>query len=98
MESDENALKNIVEQALLVGIKNFVFSVLIGSLTNRTTISRLLLRCKEIIWRNEGKLLFLEKNGGENSVFTDICETLHIPMYTNNETALITKAGSISDI
>ncbi len=54
MESDENALKNIVEQALLVGIKNFVFSVLIGSLTNRTTISRLLLRCKEIIWRNEG--------------------------------------------
>ncbi len=97
MESDEKAIKHTIEQALLVGKKKFVFSVSIGSLTNRVAISRLLLWCKETIWRNEGQLLFLEKNGGEKSVFGDICESLHIPMYQNSETAVVTKAGSAKD-
>lgn len=94
MESDGNAVKQVIEEALRVGKKNFVFSVSIGSLTNRIAISRLLLWCKETIWRNEGKLLFLEKNTGEKSVFADICESLHIPMYQNSETDRVTTAKS----
>lgn len=98
VESDENAVKDTVNQALHVGVKNIVFSVLIGSLTNRVAIARLLLWCKETICRDKGQLLFLEKNGGEKSIFADICETLHIPMYKNNDTALITMDGTTKDL
>ena len=97
-ESDENAVKDTVEQALRVGVKNIVFSVLIGSLPDRVAISRLLRWCKETISRDKGQLLFLEKNGGDKSVFGDICEALHIPMCKNNETSLITMDGSTKDI
>ena len=94
MESDGNAIKHTIEQALRVGQKNFVFSVSIGSLTNRVAISRLLLWCKDIIWRNDGRLLFLEKNAGEESVFGDICASLHIPMYQDSETSVVTTAAN----
>jgi hypothetical protein len=91
MESDQNAIKNIIEQELQVGTKNFVFSVSIGALTNRSAISRLLLWCKETIWRQKGTLLFIEKNNGGKCVFGSLCESLHIPMYQNIETALVAK-------
>lgn len=89
MVSDENAIKNIIEQALKVGIKNFIFSVSIGALTNRALISRLLRWCKDTIWRQEGKLLFIEKNNGEECIFGPLCESLHIPMYQNTKTSLV---------
>ena len=92
MESDTNAIKNIVEQALRVGVKKIVFSVSIGSLTNRMAISRLLLWCKQTIWRNKGQLLFVEKNHGGESVFGTLCESLHIPMYQDCETAVVAVA------
>jgi hypothetical protein len=94
MESDTNAVKNTVEQALLVGVKRFVFSVSIGSLTNRMAISRLLLWCKQTIFRNKGQLLFVEKNHGGESVFGTLCESLHIPVYQDCETAVVTAAGT----
>jgi hypothetical protein len=89
MESDENDIKNIIEQALKAGIKNFVFSVSIGSLTNRRIISRLLEWCKDTIWCQEGTLLFIEKNDGENCIFGPLCESLHIPMYQNTMTSIV---------
>jgi hypothetical protein len=89
MESDENAIKNTIEQALKVGTINFILSVSIGSLVHRAIISRLLLWCKETIWRKKGKLLFIEKNDGEKSIFGPLCESLHIPMYQNVDTAII---------
>jgi hypothetical protein len=89
MESDENAIKNTIEQALKVGTVNFVLSVSIGSLVHRAIISRLLLWSKETIWRKKGKLLFIEKNDGGKSIFGPLCESLHIPMYQNVDTAII---------
>jgi hypothetical protein len=94
MESDEGEVKNTVEQALRVGIKKFVFSVTIGSLANRKAISHLLLWCKETIWRNKGQLLFVEKNNGGESVFGALCESLHIPVYQDCETAVVAVAGN----
>jgi hypothetical protein len=94
MESDEGEVKNTVEQALRVGVKRFVFSVQVGSLTNRKAISHLLLWCKETIWRNKGQLLFVEKNHGEASVFGTLCESLHIPVYQDCETAVVAVAGN----
>jgi hypothetical protein len=89
MESDANAVKNTVEQALLVGVKRFIFSVSIGSLSNRMVISRLLLWCKQAILRHKGQLLFVEKNSGDASVFGPLCESLHIPVYRDCETAVV---------
>jgi hypothetical protein len=93
MESDTAAIKNTIEQALQVGIKRFVFSVSIGSLTNKMVISRLLLWCKQTIWHSKGELLFVEKNHGQESVFSTLCESLHIPMYQDCETAVVAVAG-----
>jgi hypothetical protein len=90
MESDENAIKNTIEQALKVGTINFVLSVSIGALVHRAIISRLLLWCKETIWRSKGKLIIVEKNDGEACVFGALCESLHIPMYQNVDTAILT--------
>jgi hypothetical protein len=92
MESDETAIKNTIEQALQVGVKRFVFSVSIGSLTNKMVISRLLLWCKQAIWRGKGQLLFVEKNQGQESIFHTLCESLHIPMYQDCETAIVAAA------
>jgi hypothetical protein len=91
MESDANAVKEVVEQALQTGIKNFVFSVSVGSLSNRRTISRILLWCNETIRRWDGRLLFIEKDADETCVFRDLCESLKIPLYRNLETALVTR-------
>ncbi|MBN2188469.1 MAG: hypothetical protein JW699_03365 [Chitinispirillaceae bacterium] len=89
MESDTAAIKNTIEQALQAGIKRFVFSVSIGSLTNKMVISRLLLWCKQTIRRHKGELLFVEKNRGQGSVFSTLCESLHIPLYQDCETAVV---------
>ena len=90
MESDTEGVKHIVEQALVVGIRNFVFSVAVGSLSNRAVISHLLLWCTEAIRRKQGQLLFVEKNDGEKCVFGSLCESLHIPIYQNLDTAILT--------
>jgi hypothetical protein len=89
MESDENSVKETVNLALEAGIKEFVLSVSIGSLTNRRIISRLLHWCKETIWRQKGQLLFVEKNDGDKCIFGPLCESLHIPMSQNIDTALV---------
>jgi hypothetical protein len=89
MDSDENAIKHIIEQALQKGTRNFIFSVSIGALANRIIISHLLHWCKETIGRQKGKLIFIEKNDGGKCVFASLCESLHIPMYQNIETALV---------
>jgi len=94
MESDTTAVKHTVEQALQVGVKRFVFSVSIGSLTNRMAISRLLLWCKQTIFHNKGQLLFVEKNHGGESVFGTLCESLHIPLYQDCETAVVAASAS----
>jgi hypothetical protein len=95
MESDENAIKNTIEQALKVGTINFILSVSIGSLIHRAIISRLLEWCKVTIWRQKGQLLFIEKNTDGKCIFGPLCESLHIPMYQNVDTAIIEfkKAG-----
>jgi hypothetical protein len=92
MESDTAAIKNTIEQALQVGIKRFVFSVSIGSLTNKMVISRLLLWCKQTIRHSKGELLFVEKNHGQESVFGTLCKSLHIPLYQDCETAMVVAA------
>lgn len=89
MDSDENAIKSTIEQALKVGIKQFVFSVSIGSIANRAVISRLLRWCKDMIWCDDGKLLFIEKNDSEECVFGELCESLHIPIYQNINTSIV---------
>jgi hypothetical protein len=89
MESDVDAVKNTVEQALQVGVKRFVFSVSIGPLANRMVISRLLLWCKQAIMHQKGQLLFVEKKHGGESVFGTLCESLHIPMCQDCETAVV---------
>jgi hypothetical protein len=89
MESDENAIKYTIDQALKVGTVNFVLSVSIGSLIHRAIISRMLQWCKETIWRKKGKLLFIEKNNNGVCIFGPLCESLHIPMYQNIETAIV---------
>lgn len=94
MESDTAAIKNTIEQALQVGIKRFVFSVSIGSLTNKMVISRLLLWCKQTIRHGKGELLFVEKNHGQKSVFGTLCESLHIPLYQDCETAMVIATGT----
>jgi hypothetical protein len=94
MESDENAIKNTIEQALKAGTINFVLSVSIGSLVHRAIISRLLQWCKETIWRSKGKLIIVEKNDGEACVFGTLCESLQIPIYQNIETSVVTFAGT----
>lgn len=92
MESDAGAIKNTVEQALEAGIKRFVFSVSVGSLTNKMVISRLLLWCKQAIQHSKGELLFVEKNHGQESVFGTLCDSLHIPLYQDCETAMVVTA------
>jgi hypothetical protein len=94
MESDAAVIKNTIEQALQVGIKRFVFSVSIGSLANKMIVSRLLLWCKQAIRHGKGELLFVEKSRGQKSVFGALCESLHIPMYQDCETAIVVAAGT----
>lgn len=94
MESDSNAVKEVVELALLSGMKNFVFSVSVGSLTNQRLIYHILLWCKETIKHKKGQMLFIEKDGGENCVFRSLCESLQIPIYQNMETSVVTFAGT----
>lgn len=90
-ESDEKAIHHFIQQALSAGNKKFLFSVSVGSLTNRNAMLRLLLGCKEVIEGHGGKLLFLEKNDAERSAFGGICDSLHIPMYQNTETVMVTR-------
>jgi hypothetical protein len=89
MESDINTIKETVNMALKAGTVNFVLSVSIGSLTNNRVISRLIEWCRETIWRQKGTLLFIEKNNGQECIFSSLCESLHIPMYQNIDTALL---------
>ena len=97
MESDKNTLKEVVNQALLEGIKNFVFSVSVGSTLNQVIIFHLLLWCEETIRVQKGQLLFIEKDDGKECVFRSICKSLNIPVYQNSDTAVVTKAGSAKD-
>ena len=95
MESDVNTVKETVDQALAAGIKEFVLSVSIGSLTNRRIISQLLHWSRETIWRKDGELLFLEKNNGTESIFGPLCESLNIPMFQNIDTALVETSKAV---
>ena len=95
MESDVNTVKETVDRALADGIKEFVLSVSIGSLTNRRIISQLIYWCRETIWRKNGELLFIEKNNGDESIFGPLCESLNIPMRQNIDTALVETSETV---
>ena len=97
MESDADAVKNAVEQALRAGVKRFVLSVSIGPMANRMVISRLLLWCKQTIMHQKAQLLFVEKKQGGESVFGTLCESLHIPMCQDCETAVVVADESKKD-
>ena len=90
MESDMNTLKDAVEGALQRGTRNFVFSVSIGSLTNQMVVSKLLRWCKDTIQRGKGNLFFIEKDSDEKCVFRRLCDSLHIPIYQNLDTTVLT--------
>jgi hypothetical protein len=87
MESDEGDVKKIVEQALHIGLRKFLFSVSVFSLSNLAVITRLLLWCIETVRKNNGQLFFFERGMGEECVFGSLCESLQVPMYRNRFTA-----------
>jgi hypothetical protein len=95
MESDVDTVKETVDRALADGIKEFVLSVSIGSLTNRRIISGLIEWCSKTIRHQKGKLLFVEKNDGGECVFGPLCESLHIPLCQNIDTALVETSETI---
>jgi hypothetical protein len=87
MESDVGDVKKIVEQALHLGLRKFLFSVSVFSLSNLAVITRLLLWCIETVRKSNGQLFFFERGSGEKCVFGSFCESLQIPMYRNRFTA-----------
>ena len=84
-DSDITAIKAAVAKALSEGIKEIVFRVDIGSLSNQLVISRLLLQCSEIVWQKKGRLVLVEESHNEKSVFRTICDTLHISHFDSEE-------------
>jgi hypothetical protein len=95
MESDVDTVQETVEQSLEDGIQEFVLSVSIGTLTNRRIISRLIEWCRDTIWRQRGKLLFVEKNDGGECIFGPLCESLRIPMSQNIDTTLVETSETV---
>jgi hypothetical protein len=81
MESDEDIVKQTVEQALAAGVKNFIFSVSIASSFQQAVVSRLLVWCREKVRPDNGQLLFFENDTGQGCAFGTLCESLQIPMY-----------------
>jgi hypothetical protein len=88
MESDETAVKEIVERALCADVKDFILSVSGGSRSNHAVIARLLHWCGERVRQNSGQLFFFEKNTGGECVFGSLCDALRIPMYRTGKRPL----------
>jgi hypothetical protein len=96
IESDKNSFKTTVQTAINDGIKQFIFSVSIGSVSNQVTIYHLLLWCSETIRNNNGQLFFIENDDGGYCVFSRICELLNIPLFRNCDTASITMHAPVA--
>jgi hypothetical protein len=82
---DDVAIKFALQQALSTGTRNFVMSVLVGSLANQRYIAKLLRQCKEIVHSEGGNLLFVEQGDETDSMYRSICQSLEIPMFDSEE-------------
>lgn len=80
-KSDAVATKEAVEKALMIDIRDFVFSVSVSSFSSRAVIFELLTHCKKMICDNNGQLLFMETCAEGRSAYRCMCETLRIPFY-----------------
>jgi hypothetical protein len=79
--SDAFATKEAVEKALMIDVRDFVFSVSASSFSSRAVIFELLMHCKKMIYDNNGQILFMETCIEGQSVYRCMCEMLQIPFY-----------------
>jgi hypothetical protein len=94
--SDENIVKQTVEQALSAGIRDFLLSVSMHPAFNLAAITRILVWCSDAVRGKNGQLLLFERGGGEGCVFGPLCESLRIPMYRHRFPAPTTALGGAS--
>lgn len=79
--SDIDVLPGDIENALAAGITNIVASITVGSLSNHSLISSLLLKCREITTRCKANLVVVEKDSSDREIYGMICHNLQIPRY-----------------
>ena len=70
-----------VDHALTKGFKRIVLSVFHGTITNKISVSRLLLHCQQTVRKKSGRLYLIEHCKPQNSDYQNICSTMNIPIY-----------------
>ena len=82
---DGVTIKWALQQALSNGTRNIVLSVTVRSLSNSRSISRLLRQCQNVVRSGNGKLLFVELNDEDESVYRSICDSMQIHLYHSED-------------
>jgi hypothetical protein len=86
IEADIIAIKESVEKALMYNFRNFIFSVSARAPSSQAVICALLLQCRNMISRNNCRMLFMEDSADNRSAYHCICQALRIPFYMKGKT------------
>ena len=85
VEADIIAIKESIEKALAYNFRNFIFSVSARTPSSQAVVCALLLQCRDMISRQNGRMLFMENRTEYKSAYHRICRALDIPFYMKGE-------------